>query len=265
MSTELNCPSSDRLAPSSAASSPSPSPLDAVRNGFTATHWTTVIAAGAPNSPGADAAFDRLCRAYRYPLYAYVRRRGFSKPDAEDLTQSFLASLLHRRSLRSVARSKGRFRTFLLAGLNHFLADEWDKASALKRGGGQVLISLEEEAAEGRYQSEPATTLSPDQLFDRRWALTVLDAALVRLREEHGANPAQFSKLQRFLCEMPETGAYEQAGVELSLAPGAVRVAVHRLRQRYRELVRLEIAGTVSSFSEVEDELSVLLQAIRAG
>lgn len=230
---------------------------------FTATHWTTVLAAGEEDSPQADAALEKLCRAYWSPLYACIRRRGISPADAEDLTQSFLASLLRRRSLRSVAREKGRFRTFLLAALNHFLADEWDKARALKRGGGQVIISLDEPDADGRYQAEPAAPVSADQLFDRRWALTVLERAMARLRQEQASQPKHFAVLQKFLSEMPSAGAYEAAGAELDLAPGAVRVAVHRLRQRYRELARAEIAGTVSSLSEVEDELSLLLQAIR--
>ena len=230
---------------------------------FTATHWTTVLAAGGEGSPQADAALEKLCQAYWYPLYAFIRRRGVSAADAEDLTQSFFASLLHRRSLRSVAREKGRFRSFLLAALDHFLADEWDKARALKRGGGQVFISLDEQDADGRYQAEPAAPVSAEQLFDRRWALTVLDAALARLRQEHAGKPKQFAVLQKFLSEMPSEGAYESAGAELNLAAGAVRVAVHRLRQRYRELVRAEIAATVGSLSEVEDELSLLLRAIR--
>lgn len=230
---------------------------------FTATHWTTVLAAGKEDSPQADAALEKLCRAYWYPLYAFIRRRGVSAADAEDLTQSFFASLLRRRSLRSVAREKGRFRSFLLAALDHFLADEWDKARALKRGGGQVIISLDDQDADGRYQAEPVAPASADQLFDRRWALIVLDAALVRLRQEHAGKPRHFFLLQKFLSELPSEGAYEAAGAELDLAPGAVRVAVHRLRQRYRELVRLEIAATVGSLSEVEDELRFLLQAIR--
>lgn len=230
---------------------------------FSATHWTTVLAAGEVDSPQADAALEKLCRAYWYPLYAYIRRRGISAANAEDLTQSFLVSLLRRRSLRSVAREKGRFRTFLLAALDHFLADEWDKARALKRGGGHVFISLDEQDADGRYQAEPAAPVSAEQVFDRRWALAVLDAAMARLRQEHAGKPGHFDVLQKFLSEIASEGAYKGAGAELNLAPGAVRVAVHRLRQRYRELVRAEIAGTVSSLSEVEDELSFLLQAIR--
>lgn len=230
---------------------------------FAATPWTTVLAAGQVDSPQANAALEKLCWAYWYPLYAYIRRRGVSAADAEDLTQSFFASLLKRRSLRSVSREKGRFRTFLLAALDHFLADEWDKARALKRGGGQVFISLDEQDADGRYQAEPPAPSSAEQLFDRRWALTVLDAAMVRLRQEHAGKPRHFAVLQKFLSEMPSKGDYEAAGAELQMAAGGVRVAVHRLRQRYRELVRLEIAGTVSSLSEVEDELHHLLQAIR--
>jgi len=230
---------------------------------FTATHWTTLLAAGDEGSPQADAALEKLCRAYWYPLYAHIRRGGASAPDAEDLTQSFFASLLRPRSLRWVAREKGGFRAFLLAALDHFLADEWDKARSLKRGGGQVLVSLDEQDAEGRYQAEPAAAASAEQLFDRGWALAVLDAAMTRLRQEQAGKARHFEVLQKFLSEMPPGDAYEAAGAALNLAPGAVRVAVHRLRQRYRELVRAEIACTVSSFSEVEDELRFLLQAIR--
>lgn len=163
---------------------------------FTETHWTTVLAAGEEGSPQADAALEKLCRAYWYPLYAYIRRRGVSAIDAEDMTQSLLASLVRRRSLRSVAKEKGRFRTFLLAALDHFLAGEWDKARALKRGGGQVFISLDEQNADGRYQAEPAALASPEQLFDRGWALAVLDAAMVRLREEHAGKPKYFEVLK---------------------------------------------------------------------
>jgi len=230
---------------------------------FATTSWTVVLNAQRGDSPGSAAALDQLCRTYWYPLYAYVRRRGHSHEDAQDLIQSFLVSLLHRGSLRSVVKEKGRFRSFLLAALSHFLADEWDKARAQKRGGGQIIISLDDQDADGRYQAEPAAPRSPEELFDRGFALAVLDTALGRLHQEHDGRQKQFAVLQQFLGEMPSEGAYERAGLELNLTPGAVRVAVHRLRQRYRELVWAEISGTVSSLSEVEDELSLLLHALR--
>lgn len=230
---------------------------------FATTHWSVVLAAGAHDSPQATAALESLCRAYWYPLYAWLRRRGHTTHDAQDLVQSFLASLLQRRSFSTAAQDKGRFRSFLLAALNHFLADEWDKARALKRGGGQTLLSLDEAQADARYRAEPTASASPDQLFDKRWALTLLEQALARLREEHSASPRQFELLQPFLTDVPDGGASQRVAAELGLSPGAARVAVHRLRQRYRELVRAEVANTVGALAEVEDELGYLLQAIR--
>jgi RNA polymerase sigma factor (sigma-70 family) len=230
--------------------------------GFIATHWTTVLAAGMDGSPQADQALEKLCRVYWYPLYAYVRRRGYSSSCAEDLTQSFFCSLLQRRSLRQVAKEKGRFRSFLLAALHNFLADEWDKMRALKRGGGQAFLSLDAEEGEGKYRFEPADPVSPDELYDRRWALTVLDAALNKLRQEHAAEPRRFEILQRFLSEVPSEDDYARVALELNSTPGAVRVAVHRLRGTYRDLVRKEISTTVTSLLEVEDELRWLVQVI---
>src|SRR6266404_3200449 len=151
---------------------------------FTATHWSVVLMAGQASSPQAAEALERLCRTYWYPLYAYVRRQGHAPHDAQDLTQEFFARLLARNYLATVGREKGRFRSFLLAALNHFMADERDRAKAAKRGGGKALISLDEEDAETRYQADMASPLSPDKIFEKRWATTLLEQAFTRLRDE---------------------------------------------------------------------------------
>src|SRR6059036_989566 len=160
-----------------------PAPTDAARQ-FATTHWSVVLTAGAGSSSVAQAALETLCRTYWYPLYAYIRRQGHSPHDAQDLTQEFFARLLQKDYLQAAGRDKGRFRTFLIVALKRFLANEWDRARAQKRGGGQVLLSLDTENAEARYQTEPAADLSADRIFERRWALTLLDRATTRLRHE---------------------------------------------------------------------------------
>jgi len=217
-----------------------------------------VLAAGQASAPGAQAALETLCRSYWYPLYAYVRRQGYGPQDAEDLTQEFFARLLRLNSLESVAPHKGRFRTFLLVSLKHFLSDARDAIRAAKRGGGQTVLSLDEGSAERRYrQEEPAVAASPEDLFDRRWLLALLDQALTRLDKEYAdaGKAAQFASLKEFLQNPTEDGDYDRAAAALGLNPGAVAVAVHRLRQRYRDLVRAAIAETVSSSEEMEEEL----------
>lgn len=231
---------------------------------FATTHWTVVLAAGETVSPEAAAALEQLCRVYWYPLYAFVRRRGYSAADAQDLTQAFFARLLERRSLRDVQREGGRFRSFLLTSLNHFLLDEWDKARAAKRGGGRAILSLDEQEADGRYRLEPADGLSADKLFARRWAITVLEAALDKLRAECAADGKTqlFELLHPLLTEAVPDGAYEPLAAQLNLAPGTAAVTLHRLRKRYREFVRAEVANTVATPSEVDEEMRALKAAL---
>src|SRR6266516_3176522 len=211
---------------------------------FTTTHWSVVGAA-----PESASALETLCCTYWYPLYAYIRRRGHSPEEAEDLTQGFFARLLASEDLSGVDRAKGKFRSFLLAALNHFLANEWDRATAAKRGGNQVLISLDDENAEERYRMEPAAEVAPEKLFERSWARTLLAQGLARLRAEYAADgkPQQFDQIRCFLTEETGEGGYAAVAARLNMSTGAVAVAVHRMRQRYRELVRQEIGRTVTT------------------
>ena len=218
--------------------------------------------AGRDSSPQAAAALEQLCRAYWYPLYACVRRKGLNPEEAQDLTQEFFARLLRLNSLRAVGRERGRFRTFLLASLNHFLSDHWDKARAAKRGGGRAVLSLDDDEAEQRYGAELCAGLSPEKLFDRRWALTVLNHAMTRLQAEFSAadKADQYAALKTFLSSEAAAGAYEALASRLNLSPRAVGTAVYRLRRRYAELVRAEVAGTVAGPADVETELNYLLE-----
>lgn len=228
---------------------------------FAATRWTLVLnAAKQGGTEPARLALAELCRVYWFPLYAYVRRRGYSAEDAQDLTQAFFARLLEKNWLDAVAPEKGRFRAFLLAALKHFLANEWDKARAQKRGGGVVPVSLD---AETRYQREPVNELSPDRLFDRQWALALLETVLNQLRAEHDTNDKRwlFEALRGTLTgDQPEAG-YAELGRQLGLNEGAIKVAVHRLRKRYRQLLRAEIAQTVNDPGQVAEELRSLFAA----
>ena len=218
--------------------------------------------AGAEPSRQASSALDQLCRTYWFPIYVYVRREGHSPHDAEDLTQEFFARLLRLNSLREVGREKGRFRTFLLASLHHFLSDHWDKTSAAKRGGGERVLSLDDADAEQRYAADLTVNLAPEKLFDRRWALTVLNNAFTRLQGEFVAagKSAQFGALKSFLSSEALPGAYESPARQLAMTPHAVGMAVLRLRQRYADLVRGEVAETVAGPAEVEAELNYLFE-----
>ena len=231
---------------------------------FTTTHWSVVLTAGRAGSPEADEALERLCRDYWYPLYAYTRRRGYSPHDAQDHVQEFFARFLAKNYLEGVNAERGKFRSFLLASLNHFLADQYDRATAAKRGGGMAAISLDEQTAEDRYRLEPVSTLTPAMVFDRRWALTLLDSALRQLRAEYTSSgrEAQFDRLKGFLEGDVSRGDYSVAATELKTSPGAVAMAVQRLRQRYRELVRAEVARTVADVSDVEAEIRHLFAVL---
>jgi len=224
-----------------------------------------VLAAGADRtSTGAGEALTALCETYWYPLYAFLRSRGHPAEDAEDLTQAFFARLLEKRTLRHADPARGRFRSFLLTSLTHFAANAHDRDAARKRGGGVPAMSLEFENAEGRFQLEPATDETPERVFDRRWALTLLDRVLTRLRTEmiRADKETQFERLKTYLIGDQPQLSYAQSAGALGVSEGAVKVAVHRLRRRFRDLIRDEIAQTVSSPEEVEDELKHLWSSV---
>jgi RNA polymerase sigma-70 factor (ECF subfamily) len=231
---------------------------------FATTRWSVVLSAAHRSSPESDAALETLCRAYWYPLYAYTRRRGYSSDDARDLTQEFFARLLENRFLASVDRAKGKFRSFLLASLKHFLANEWDKAHAQKRGGGKAPISIDAGVAECSYRLEPAYGITAEKVFERRWALTLLEQVLRRLRAEYVSSGKDhlFEALKAALVDPGEAAGYRDIGCALGMSEGAVKVAVHRLRKRYRELLVDEIAQTVASPADVDDELHALLASV---
>jgi RNA polymerase sigma-70 factor (ECF subfamily) len=231
---------------------------------FCTTHWSVVLLAGEEPSTQAAEALEKLCLTYWYPLYAYTRRLGYDPPDAQDLTQGFFARLLEKGALQSVERRKGKFRSFLLASLNHFLANERDRARAAKRGGGQIPVPLDADQAEDRYRQEPHSDLTPERIFERQWALAVLARALDRLGDEFsGTGRAQhFALLKSFLTSETTDGAYAAAAAQLNVSSGYVAVTVHRMRQRYRELVRAEVADTVASPGEIDDEMRSLFAAL---
>jgi len=233
--------------------------------GFATTHWSVVLNAGDSVSPHSSTALDSLCRAYWYPLYAYVRRRGHDPDSAKELTQEFFAQLLAKRLLAGVDPRKGKFRSWLLGVMNHFLAHEWAKVNAQKRGGGQPTFSLDEADAEGRYRLEPVEECSPEKIFDRRWAFTVLGQAAVRLREEYevAGNGKLYAGLKDFVSIESAPASYEESAQRLGLTQSAVKSAIHRLRQHYQELIRDEIGQTVTTAAEVNEEIRYLLAVIR--
>jgi len=230
---------------------------------FTTTHWSAVVAAGDATLPGAGEALEQLCRAYWYPLYAYVRRRGYLPEDAQDLTQEFFQRLLTSDWIGRADRAKGRFRTFLLCGLQNFLANEWQKAGRLKRGAGKVFVALDALEAEARYRVEPADVASADNLFERRWALTLLESVIQRLEAEQGPDAAaQFSALRPVLVGEPSDDGYVVLARRFHVAENTVKSWVHRLRVRYRELLREAVARTVAGPEEVQDELRFLARVL---
>jgi RNA polymerase sigma-70 factor (ECF subfamily) len=233
---------------------------------FVTTHWSIVLAAGDSVSPEADAALAELCRTYWYPLYAFVRRKGHSPHDAQDLTQSFFARLLEKNYVAQADRERGRFRTYLLAALTHFLADEWDKTRRLKRGGDREIISFDAASAEERYRLEPIDQLDASKLYERRWVTTLFDKVLARLEQEFrdSGKGDLFDGLKSSLLGEDSGSSYLQLGARLNLTESAVKQAVHRMRRRYRELFREEIAQTVSAPREVEDELKHLFAVLSA-
>jgi RNA polymerase sigma factor (sigma-70 family) len=232
---------------------------------FAATRWSVVVAAQDRASPDSAAALEALCRAYWYPLYAYVRRHGHPPADAQDLTQGFFAQLLAHNWVARADPHKGRFRSFLLMAMSRFLANEWDRAHTLKRGGMDPVVSLD--AAETRYGREPADTATPEQAFEKQWALTLLETVLEHLRAdyEQDGKARLFDALKPCLLGSREAHPYPALAAELGLSEGAVRVAVCRLRERYRERLKAEIAHTVASPADVESELRHLFRVLSRG
>jgi len=232
---------------------------------FATTHWSVVLTAGRSDAPQAQDALERLCRTYWHPLYAYVRRRGYSPVDAEDLTQAFFAWLLERNWLARADQERGRFRSFLLTSISNFVANEWDKARAEKRGGGRV-VSLQREEAEKYCGWEPADNLTPEQSFEWRWALALLDEVMKRLSSDFAQDGKGelFQTLKPCLLGEREAQPYSALAAQLGMTEGSVKVAVHRMRQRYRQLLREEIGNTVANQKEVEDEMKHLF-AVLAG
>lgn len=232
---------------------------------FATTRWSVVLAARRETSPEAAAALETLCRSYWYPLYAYVRRSGHAPHDAQDLTQEFFARLLAGEWLRSAAQERGRFRTFLLVALQRFLAKEWHRATARKRGGGVAPLALDAADAEQRYAGEPV--LAPDEVFERRWAMTLLEQALERLCAEFAAagKEREFELLQDWLTAGRGEIPYAELAVRLDASEGASRVAVHRMRKRFREIFRENIAQTVAEPGAVDDEIRHLAAVLGRG
>ena len=231
---------------------------------FTTTHWSVVLNAQDTASPLASAALEKLCRAYWYPLYVYLRRQGEDEESAKDLTQGFFARLLEKHYLAQVHPGKGKFRSFLLAALKHFLADERDKARARKRGGGQTFVSLDDSTGEERYRLEPVESMDAEKLFERRWALTLLEQARARLREEYleSGKSSLYERLRVFESGDKTGPPYAELATALGLTEGGVKSAVSRLRQRYRELVREEVANTVDRPEDVDGEIRHLINVI---
>jgi RNA polymerase sigma factor (sigma-70 family) len=238
------------------------------RNGvavFATTHWSVVLEAQG-ESPAAQEALEKLCRTYWRPLYAFVRRQGIDPEEARDLTQGFFALLLERRDLDAVRKEKGRLRSYLLTSLKHFLASEHRRATAIKRGRGQSLVPLEELSAIERVQIESADSLSPDRLYERRWALTLMEQVLRRLKDEYDAagNAALFDWLKQLLPDEPGAPSRAAIAALLGMTENAVRQAFHRFRQRYQVFLREEISHTVAIASDIEDELRHLISVLRA-
>lgn len=237
-------------------------PLDKTVS-FEHTNWFTVRKAGVPESPESDAARDHICQAYWYPIYYYVRRLGHSAEDAQDLTQEFFSRLYHKNYLQSADSQKGKFRSFLLVMLQRFMADEWDKSRRQKRGGGQEIISIDAQDTEFRYRSEPANELTPDKAFERQWASAIIEQALKHLHEEYEAagKGAIFQALRSFVTGEDKV-PYAEAAEKLGLTESNIKVTVHRLRHRYGELLRAEIARTAATPEEVEAEIQELFAAL---
>ena len=234
---------------------------------FATTHWSVVLLAGDSQSPAAQGALEKLCRTYWYPLYAFVRRQGHDPHEAQDLTQEFFSQLLAGKGLESVDRRKGKFRSFLLASMKHLLANEWNRSQRQKRGGASAHFSLDAISAEGRYRTEPMDELTPEKIYERRWAETVMDSVTIQLQNEFAEAGAseRFENLKVFLLADDVPLSYAEAALRLNMSEGAVRTAIYRMRQRYGELFRAEIAQTVASPNEMEEEVRHFLAVLGGG
>lgn len=232
---------------------------------FATTHWSMVLAAKACSEPQAAQALAGLCEAYWYPLYAYVRRRGFDAEEAHDLTQDFFAHLLESDAVQVADPQRGRFRSFLLSSLNNFLTNQWRKGQAQKRGGGRKVLSLDLASGEERYRTEPSHDITPERIYERRWALTLLDQVLVSLRAEYERNGRAelFDHLKGYLGGSGDSLPYAELAAKVGMSEGSIKVAVHRLRRRCGEQLRSQIAETVANPDDVEEELSCLFAALR--
>lgn len=241
-----------------------PGPQDQSPAHFVTTLWNVVLVAGGNSSPESAAALETLCRTYWYPIYAFLRRQGRTPHDSQDLTQAFFARLLEKHGLGKVSPEKGKFRSFLLASLKNFVADEWDKLQAKKRGGGQITISLDAQSAEDRYAAEPVERLDPEKIYERRWAMTILDEVMAQLQATYAARGRQntFDALHPFLLDRRNDASYAQVGKSLNMTERAVKTEVYRMRQRWRDLLRDEIAKTLSAPDEMDEEMRHLFRAI---
>jgi RNA polymerase sigma-70 factor (ECF subfamily) len=241
-----------------------PSRSDQPGSDFRTTHWSLVLDAGQRGDKSAEAALDELCQRYWYPLYAYVRRRVRDVGEAQDLTQEFFARLLEKNVLAAASQERGRFRSFLLTAMKNFLANEWDKAKAAKRGGGRRPLPLVFDTAESRLSIEPAHDLTPERLYERQWALTLLELVVDRLEREfvRAGKQAQFAALKPAIAGNQTALDYSAAANQLGMSEEAVRQAAHRLRRRYRELLREELAQTVADPADVDDEIRSLFETL---
>jgi RNA polymerase sigma-70 factor (ECF subfamily) len=245
--------------------SSTPSQLRQENRRFTTTRWSIVVAAGKPDAASAKTALATLCETYWYPVYAFVRRRGYSAHDAQDCTQEFFAALLEKDYVRAAERERGRFRTFLLTAVSRFLSKQRDRARARKRGGGRKVFSIDVEAGEGRYQLEPVDRWTPELMYERGWALALLERVVLRLGQRYAeqGKSALFDRLKPSLTGSETEAVNTKLASELDLTAGALKVAVHRLRRRYRDLLKEEIADTVASSDDVTNEFEYLLAALR--
>lgn len=231
---------------------------------FVTTHWSVVLAAQDKDSPQAAEALERLCRVYWYPLYAHVRRLGHGPQDAEDLTQEFFARLLQKDYLQAADPAKGRFRTFLLVALKRFLANEWDRTHAVKRGGGRAIIPLDTGLAERLYTNDSSAESSPERAYERRWALALVEQALKNVREEYERQDKtrEFEHLKPYLNAERGSIPYAQIALEFGLAESTARVLVHRLRARFREIFREEVAHTLAGSEDIAEEMRHLMEVL---
>ena len=251
---------------------PLPAVLDCVpfrmpsvsRGGFQTTSWTVIVAASLDSTPDSHQALARLCQTYWSPVYAFIRRKGYDRDEGEDLTQGFFAQLLEKKYLLDADPERGRFRSFLLTAVKHFLANEWDRSHALKRGGGQTVVPIDLVEAEQWYVPAAAEAATPERLFERRWALSLLEHAMARLRADFAAagKASQFDALVPFFQRDSGGARYDDVARQLGMSPGALRMAVHRLRRQYRALLRAEISETVAAPEQIDDEIRFLMSTL---